>query len=94
MAGQVAVIPLVTVEEIQDLRRDYLQTKSMPPWQLNNTALKFLRDSNENPPGVPQVVEIDLTPEDEVSIGVLARNKGMAYTFVEGEFQQWSWRGI
>ena len=38
------------------------------------------------------VVEVDLTTQEELRIGVLHRTKGMAYTFVENEYQVWKWR--
>ena len=40
------------------------------------------------------VVEIDLTQREEVKIRKLLRDKGMAYTFVEGEYEWWSWRNM
>ena len=60
-------------------------------WQLNNTALKFIRDTNETN-GNPTSESVELTMFDPYDIGVLVRTKGMEYTFAEGETQPWSWR--
>jgi hypothetical protein len=72
----------------------YASISSVPvtqSWQLNNTALKFIRDTNETN-GNPTTERVDLTMFDPYPVGVLARTKGMAYTFVENETQPWSWR--
>ena len=82
---------VVTVGEIKELRNELL-AKGGLPWTLNNAALKYIRDTNERPPGNPVVVEVDLTTQEELRIGVLHRTKGMAYTFVENEDQVWKWR--
>ena len=37
---------------------------------------------------------MDITSDDPFEIEVLQRGKGMAYTFVENEFQWWSWRDM
>ena len=62
------------------------------PWKLNNTALKWFRDNNEHPPGVPTRWVVDLTDTDPCDIGVLQRTKGAGYSFKVGERQPWSWR--
>ena len=54
---------VVTMEQI---RASGTQT-----WTLNNTALKWLRDTHENPPGTPVVQELDLTSEQETMIQTL-----------------------
>ena len=62
---------------------------------MNNTALKWLRDSHEYPWGHPMTnawLGFDLTPHDPLAIGILVRGKGMAYGWEEGKRQQWSWR--
>ena len=63
------------------------------PFRLNNTALKWIRDSHENPPGHPTVEEVDLTDSDPLQIGVLVKTQGMDYEFAPGgATQPWSWR--
>ena len=62
------------------------------PFKLNNIALKWLRDSNENPPGCPRVTRVDITDQHPLDIGVIERTTGMAYSFKDGETQPWSWR--
>ena len=54
------------------------------PFKLNNTALKWLRDTSENPPGFPTTRCVDITDADPLDIGVLDRTTGMAYTFRGG----------
>ena len=61
-------------------------------FKLNNTALKWIRDSHEEPPGYPTHERVDLTETDPLSIGVLERSKGMSYRFVPKAIQPWSWR--
>ena len=61
------------------------------PWALNNTALKWLRDTNEVD-GNPVTPVVPLTNMDPLEIGVLDRGKGMAYQFLPGQLQPWSWR--
>jgi hypothetical protein len=61
-------------------------------WRLNNAALKWIRDTNEDPRGHPTVDSVDLSEADVVMIGVLVRAKGMDYFFAHGESQPWSWR--
>ena len=62
------------------------------PFALHSTALKWIRDSNEDPKGTPITERVVLTDKDPLMIGVLARSKGMSYSFVRGEQQPWSWR--
>ena len=63
------------------------------PFRLNNTALKWIRDSHENPRGHPTVEEVDLTDSDPLQIGVLVKTQGMDYGFAPGGVTQpWSWR--
>ena len=61
-------------------------------WRLNNTALKYIRDTHEAPPGYPTVPLVDFTDKDTLPIGVLLRTKGMGYAFQENATQPWSWR--
>ena len=84
MAGPTVV---ATIDQIRDLRQGV-----QPPRAQHNTALKFLRDRHENPPGRPTVPRVDITRDDPLDIGVLQRGRGMAYTFVENQSQPWSWR--
>ena len=67
--------------------------------QLNNAALKWFRDNNEDPRGYPTTWVVDLTHSDLVDIGVLQPKKkpgrgahNMSYKFEEGSAQPWSWR--
>ena len=63
------------------------------PFRLNNTALKWIRDTHENPRGHPTVEEVDLTDSDPLQIGVLVKTQGMDYGFAPGgATQPWSWR--
>ena len=61
---------------------------------LSNTALKSIRDTNENPPGYPVVGRVDLfeTP-DGFLIKTLQRDKGMDYILAD-PLQPWSWRSM
>ena len=88
MAGPTVV---ATMDQIRDLRRG-----AQPPRKDHNTALKWLRDEHESPPGQPTVPRVDITRDDPLEIGVLERDRGMAYTFVENPVrsQQWSWRSM
>eukprot|EP00959_Pyramimonas_sp_CCMP1952_P280007 5854057-Pyramimonas_sp.AAC.1 len=56
-------------------------------FQLNNIALKWLRDSHGEPPGCPSVRHVDITDQHPLDIGVLERTTGMAYSFKAGETQ-------
>ena len=60
-------------------------------FQLNNTALKFIRDTNELN-GNPTTESVELTTFDPFDVDVLVRNRGTAYTFAPNETQPWSWR--
>ena len=78
---------------------DIAKVKITQTRQSNNTALKWFRDTNEDPPGFPTTWSVDLTHTDPVDIGVLlpkTKKKGgvhnMAYKFQEGAVQPWSWR--
>ena len=62
------------------------------PFNRNNTSLKWIRDTSENPPGFPTTNQVDITDSDPMDIGVLDRTSGMAYSFRVGETQPWSWR--
>ena len=70
------------------------------PWQLNNAALKSIRDTNENPPGWPSVswdhegcgyAGVELFDHDPYPIKTLRRTTGMHYELTDPE-QPWSWR--
>ena len=73
-------------------RADLDAMRVTQPFKMNNTALKWIRDSHEQPPGFPTAWMVDLTDTDPMDIGVLDRNTGMAYSFKDGETQPWSWR--
>jgi hypothetical protein len=60
-------------------------------YALNNTALKWLRDTNEVD-GNPVHPVVQLKHMDPLDIGVLQREKGMAYAFLPDQLQPWSWR--
>jgi hypothetical protein len=68
-------------------------------WELDNHALKWIRDRHESPPGVPTAVFVDITHQDPLPIGKLFRplGKGELYDWTrnaQGEYetQPWSWR--
>ncbi len=62
-------------------------------WAFNNTALKSIRDTNENPPGFPAVDGVDLFDHDAYDIKTLHRTKGMDYD-LRDPLQPWSWRSM
>ena len=83
---------VVTMEQIR--------ASGTQPWKLNNTALKWLRDTHENPPGIPTVPELDLTSQEEIMIQTLVEPGGQDYSFtapptamVMAENAQWLQRG-
>lgn len=80
---------VATMDQIRALR----QTPQLPR-AVHNTALKWLRDTHESPPGQPTVSRVPITYDDPLEIGVLDRGRGMAYTFVENRSQQWFWRSM
>lgn len=70
------------------------------PWALHNTALKSIRDTNENPPGFPTTDAVVLfshgdgdavVDQDPYQIMTLNRSVGMDYTLSQ-PLQPWSWR--
>ena len=86
LRGHSAMAVVVTVE---DIRRSGSGTQR---WALNNTALKSLRDSNEQPPGFPTGDgRVDLTNLDPCEVLTLHRTKGMEYELLQ-PMQPWSWR--
>eukprot|EP00959_Pyramimonas_sp_CCMP1952_P118753 2482625-Pyramimonas_sp.AAC.1 len=61
--------------------------------KLNSIALKWVRDTAENPPGFPVTPCVDITDSDPMCVGVLERTTGMACSFRGGGgAQPWSWR--
>ena len=59
----VVAVPLETFESISK--------RFVPQGKVNNnTALKWIRDHNENPRGFPSTEAIDLTNRDPFMIGV------------------------
>ena len=76
---------VVTVEYIQSVESIQQAIK------LNNTALKWIRDTHENPPGTPTVQYVALTQyHTAYQIGKLGRCKGEEYWWTGGT-QPWSW---
>ena len=69
----------------EDIRQAGHQARKM-----NSIALKSIRDSNENPLGVPSVEKIDLFHRPTYDIFTLERGKGEAYNLVE-PLTPWSW---
>ena len=79
----------MAVATVEDIRRIGAGTQ---PWALNNTALKSLRDSNEQPPGFPVGDGlVDLTNLDPFEVYTLHRTVGMEYELQQPR-QPWSWR--
>ena len=72
--------------------KDLARVRVTQPLKLNNIALKYIRDSNENPPGHPTTHRVDLTDFDPLQIGVLEKGSGLKYRYKDGESQPWSWR--
>ena len=83
----VAVPAVVTQDQVRELRTRQLRRSS-----LHNAALKYLRHTHEDPPGLPTVDRVDITHHDPFHIGGLRRGSGVVFTSVENESQQWSWR--
>ena len=77
-----------TVDQIRALRQTQQTDR-----KVHNTALKWFRDTQEDPPGQPTVSRVKVV-QDPIEIGVLDRDKGMAYTFVENQSHQWYWRSM
>ena len=80
MAGREAA---VTFKEVRE--------SGTQPWTLNNTALKDIRDSNENPRGTPNTERVELFGSDPFDVRTLTRSKGTDYELGE-PLQPWSWR--
>ena len=47
-------------------RRDFASVTTKQPWHLNKTALKYIRDSHEEPRGTPTVEFVDLFDKDPI----------------------------
>ena len=68
------------------------------PWELNNTALKRIRDQNENPRGHVKIAQSDLTRLDPRYVGVIDEVVGTECTWRsdpdcdDDARQPWSWR--
>lgn len=71
------------------------QLRAMPAMtqrgNLNSVALKWMRDTNEHPPGFPSVEYVDITDEPTVDICRLVRGSGPLYSFDLTHRQPWSW---
>ena len=78
------------------------QVKSRRPfvtagWNDHNTALKYFRDNNEMPPGVPTVDGIDLTETAGVDVLNIRKQEGWGewYEFHQADgYFQWDWRDM
>jgi hypothetical protein len=88
----VPAVPMVATAAVAASATELYEMEAKQAFRLNNVALKFFRDTNEDPPGFPLLTTIDLTAEGIVQIGVIEKNTGTAYKFVDGELQPWSWR--
>ena len=78
-----------TVVTVAGIRASGKQSRS-----LGNVALKFIRDSHEDPPGTAsQPNGVDLFDEDPYEIMTLSKTKGVDYSLVL-PFQPWSWRAM
>ena len=77
---------VVTVEYIQSVESIQQDRK------LNSVALKWIRDQNESPQGVPTVQYVPLMHHhtEGLQIGNLGRDKGEEYWWNDGR-QPWSW---
>ena len=74
------------------VRQHELDALEDQAWKLKNDALKFIRDTNEDPRGTPNVEFVDLFEEEPPhEIKTLVRGTGMDYEFQE-PLQPWSWR--
>ena len=76
----------------RSVRQVDLDTLEDQAWTLNNDALKYIRDTHEEPRGTPNVPFVDLFEEERpLEIMTLVRGTGMGYEF-EQPLQPWSWR--
>ena len=86
MAGPTVV---ATVEQVRFGRKMIQGAQQsgaqVAPRKVHSTALQWLRDQHEHPPGRPTVPRVDITRDDPLEIGVLHRDTGMAYTFMENQ---------
>ena len=73
--------------------KENVRASGRQTWSLNNTALKSIRDTHEDPPGTPTTNGVDLFDQDPFLIKTLVRDKGMDYQLVEPE-HPWSWRAM
>ena len=73
---------------IEDVRKAHKHA-----FYLNNNALKSIRDTHENPRGVPTVTHVDLFDQDPYLIKQVVRGKGANYTLEEPR-TPWSWRAM
>ena len=74
--------------------QEIIAHKGTQGWRHNNSALKWLRDSNESPRGTPTVVGVDLTPHDTIRFARLERTTGTAYAFSSTDTVSWSWKAM
>ena len=71
--------------------KEEIRSSGKQAFPLNNTALKSIRDTHEDPPGHPTVRSVELFDHESFQIKTLRRGKGMDYSLVDPE-QPWSWR--
>ena len=75
----------VTVEDVRKAGRHANR--------LNNSALKSIRDTHEEPRGVPTVDYVDLWDHDPFPVKQVIRGKGMDYTLGDDD-TPWLWRSF
>ena len=76
---------------MQPVHAHDIRASGQQAWDLNSTALKHIRDTNEDPPGNPTVENVDLSQTDTMQIPTLYRTTGEAYE-LRPPYQEWSWR--
>ena len=92
-AGTVALDPAVGADAFAAVAATFedlgeVEVKQM--FRCNNVALKWFRDTNEDPPGWPTRAAVDLTDKDVIQIGVIDQDKGKSYKFRAEERHPWS----
>ena len=92
VAVDVNALPAAEEAAVAATREAIDALEARQAFSLNNIALKWIRDTSEDPPGVPRVNLVDLTEKDPMAIGVIDRTRGIAYRFKPWESQPWSWR--
>ena len=88
IAAYLVARAVATIEELEAM-------PNTQPYAMSSTALKYMRDMNEQPRGEPKAPAwngIEITDQDPIPIGVLLRTTGMDYSFQAGATQDFSWR--